>query len=177
MHLRCTTLGVLAALFAGACGEPTPLTEILVVVDSDLQVPEALDTVSLEILRPPDVPLGPFTQLVDPSKRFAVPLPVSVGIKASSDPTRRITVVATGVRRTDVVVEQQADVDFQEGRVVVLCIRLDADCQDVVCEDDTTCRGGMCTSPAVGAGELQLYDGEEPTCQPVVSAASVDGGL
>jgi hypothetical protein len=173
------TLSVLAL----ACG-PTQPTQLLVVIRSDMLVPERLDSISLELLREPDPPLGPFLQIVDPANRYSVPLPVTVSLRARTDPSREVTVIASAIRRGIVHSEQRARVRFVRSEAHVLCMRLDEACYDVSCAAGSTCSGGVCV-PITDVLDLPAYqDASVASCDalPVPDAgvifvdAAPDGG-
>ena len=133
----------------------------MVAIDSDLAVPTQLDTVELEVLRPPNAPLGPFRTSVDPVQRFYVPLPVTHGL-TPKDPAQQIEVVARGRRRTSVVVEQRAQLRYLEGEALLVCMRLDAACVGLECPEGATCRAGVCRAAGVDAAGLDPYEPDSP---------------
>src|SRR5690606_12203555 len=138
---------VLVALLCVGCSPVPPRSQLVVVVDSDLVIPEELDTVTLEIQRPGRPTQGPFVQLVDPAKRLAVPLPLTVTLVDGEAGTEPVSIVVRGMRRADERVVLTARTRFVEHEIRALCVHLERACVDVDCPSDRTCERGVCRAP------------------------------
>lgn len=170
----------LVALVCLGCDPVPPRSQIVVVVDSDLVVPEELDTVTLEIQRPSRPTQGPFVQLVDPAKRLAVPLPLTVTLVDREPTDEPVTIVVRGVRRADERLVHVARTRFVEHEIRALCVRLERACVDVACAQGQTCERGVCREAERPAATLPAYSDElVGACRPVVLDAGtpVDAGM
>lgn len=144
MNLRNLTLAwAAAALTASAGCEPEPLTEIMVLVDTDMAVPSELDGFLVKIYAQenPDSPIveRPF-DLVTQTK-----LPADFGVlPRDGDASRQITVDVTAnvVGHDDFTT--RAITTFVEGRKVYLQMFLARRCIGVQCSEDETCRREGC---------------------------------
>lgn len=151
----------LLALTATAC---TPVTQLLVVVRSDLP-PEDVAEVHIAV-----VPGEPFSS--PPTTRQAVigdgegrtTLPFSFGVlPRRGDPSSRveITVSAIGTRGATTVT-RLVRTGFSEGRTLAVPVFLGAACRDRRCDEGLTCVDGACVSPEVPVEDLvPVRPGEE----------------
>lgn len=167
----------LGLVLVGGCA--SDLTEIVVVVDSDLDAPAQLDEIVVSAEGPQGVPQVARASLVGGSTtRF----PVTVGLRPSSDPNAAVAIRATG--RHDGVdrVAAQVLTHFIEGRRLLVYIELGASCVDVSCGETETCRAGACIDATVDANALPPFTGVPgPDLGPVDLGVldapdSVDGG-
>ncbi len=147
---------LIAVLLLAACA-PRPRTELLVVVDSDLDVPDPLSRVTLSV-RLGERELGPFTEVIDPSRREARALPISLAITDRTVGAGRLAITATASSRDGDAVSQTALVAFVPGEGRALCLRLDAACVGRGCAPGETCAAGECLPEAVDAGALWPVD-------------------
>jgi hypothetical protein len=136
-----------------ACESVDP-TELLVVVDSDLAVPGALDEVRVEVTGVED--------MVARGSLEEEGLPRTVGVVYAGGSLGPVRVRAVGsVGGTDVV-EALAITSFVEGRTLILPMFLSARCRDVACDADMTCAAGNCTGAVIDASTLVEWMGEVP---------------
>jgi alpha-tubulin suppressor-like RCC1 family protein len=155
--------GAAAALIAGCEGE---LTEILVVVDSDLAVPGEIDAVRIEVMSGPAAPAQTSTGILGVPRMPS--LPRTLALVHKGGPLGPIEVRAQVLQGPTVVVERRARVSFVQGEVRVLRLNLDRDCEGMMCGAGMTCAAGVCRSIDVPASELPPWTGSIP---------SRDGGM
>lgn len=136
-----------------ACGEPTLRTQIVAIVDSDLAVPDELDSIAIEV------------EPVQASAAAAVDLrehglPSSLGLLHVGGPLGPIEVVAFGRLGEAQVVERRAIVSFVQDQTLELRLPLTRACAErrPPCKNETTCDQGTCV-PAEQP-ELPVFGGE-----------------
>lgn len=144
---------LLAAVGAGCAGSDA-LTEIVVVLDSDIEALDAIavGTDNFEDTRVASANLGPGERQ----------LPRSLGIVHEGGPYGPIAIVAFGLDADErVLVNRRAQVFFVPEQVRMLRMELTESCIDVyeTCPDDETCVGGECVHDE---GELEPWTGELP---------------
>jgi hypothetical protein len=162
---------LIAALLAGGCGS-IPISQLVVMINSDLSVPTELSVVSIKIERPPDASQGFFRQTVDPGEAEADTLPLTVTLRARTDTEREVAVIVGASDRLGVeaMFFQRARAHFTRNEARVLCLHLDRACQLVQCGPSQTCVGGSCVED--DSFDTPLYhDGYR--CDPTV----MDAGL
>lgn len=159
-----------AAASLAACAR-APLTEILVVVDTDLDVPAQLADVSFRVV-------GPDGEEKSASADLDVELarPAVLALVHRTGPLGPLTIEVTGTGAGDaVVLTRTARVSFVPGRVVVLPMHLWARCLDASCGPDATCGDSGCRPVDVDAGELAEWtrdDAGAPSRPPELTGAS-----
>jgi hypothetical protein len=164
---------LIGALLLAACA-PRPRTELLVVVDSDLEVPDPLSRLTLSV-RFDGRELGPFTEVIDPSRREARELPISLAITDRTVGAATLAITATASNRDGDVVAQTAEVAFVAGEGRALCLRLDLDCVGVVCPEAETCARGECWSEAIAASALLPVDAASIDSLDCLSSSHTEG--
>jgi hypothetical protein len=154
--MRATWLTCL--LLLGACGESAPaLTEVLVVVDSDLAVPGELDELVFRV----QGPSGPERVTSAPLGSGEQALPRSLALVRSGGALAPLTVRVEGLKQDSIVLARTATLQFVEGRTLVLPMHLVAACVDVECGAQTCTERG-CESSQVDAESLASWNGQEP---------------
>lgn len=156
-----TRIGLSSWVLAGLCmitgcaQDTDKLTQIVVVVDSDLPVPEELDNVQIEVTgtKQPHV----FDEPVDQDQHK---LPRSLGLVYSGGPLGPVRVVARGQLAGETRVERVAEVYFRKDRTLKLELPLTRMCADKpACESaDQTCADGDCVPVAMS---LTSFDGDD----------------
>lgn len=144
-----------ALLFAAGCEQDAKkLTQIVVVVDSDLPVPEYLDELHLEVSGTKPMPV--FDTKLDADH----PLPRTLGIVYSGGKLGPLRVLARGMRQGQTVVERVADVSFRKDRTLKLALPLSRACVNPPeCNNEQTCDQGECVPSLVSS--LPVFDGKD----------------
>ncbi len=135
-----------------SCGND--LTEILVVVDSDLAVPMGLDAVRVDVSGVEAMSASGTLTGAD-----AEPLPRTVGIVHSGGSLGPLTVTVVGSAMGTEVVSARAVTSFVRGRTLVLPIFLSRRCVGVSCGNGETCARGSCGSADVDPVTLAEWSG------------------
>ncbi len=124
---------------------PSPATQLIVVVDTDLAIPTALDGVEVAVTRP-DGTVARQRQAL--SSRALLPLTLTV--LAEHDALGPVAIEASGVHGTATVVTRQAQVMLVRGQTRVVTMHLTASCVGVVCaRASDTCTESGCASRVV----------------------------
>jgi hypothetical protein len=137
-----------------ACAEP--LTEIVVVVDSDLPVPAGLDAVRVTVEGPSGIPVETSATLTGAG---TARLPVTLGVRPRETGSGTVRVRAVGARAGTERVAALARTNFVEGERLLLRMVLEAACVDVRCAADETCSGGACVDARRDPATLPRFDG------------------
>lgn len=143
-----------AAVLLAGCND---LTQILVVIQSDLEVPSELDAVRVEVT-------GGETTTASGTLTGsrAVPLPRTVTVVRSGGSAGPLVIRAVGSVRGRDVVERTARTAFADGESRVLVLPLARACLERDCVAGQTCVGGSCGSDEVRIDELLPYEGRVP---------------
>jgi hypothetical protein len=144
-------LALLAIVLLGGCSQP--LTELVVVVDTDHPVPGELDTVVLSV-DGPDMPEEPVRVSLT-----SIALPVTLGLVHRGGALGPVTVTASGELGGTERVRRTARTSFVSGESRVLRIDLVRACDGAACTGETTCEVGACIGIDVDPATLPLYDG------------------
>jgi len=152
--LAALALAMFAFAGVGCTGE---LTEIVVVVDSDMHVPLEIDAITIHVEgvgATRDVP----TDLVERMSRISSPdtvLPIWLGLVKDGDGADGpITVRVTGARNdATVVIAERSEVHFQQGKTLMLRIHLLRECKDTQSACAQVCTDGECVVPWTGPPE------------------------
>jgi len=146
------------ACCAVSCGPGRP-TEVVLVVDSDLLVPDELDTVEISIggsTLAPSVVTADLTDTATPQ----LPLTVTIYPLGSEDTAVFVTVV--GRSGSSRVVERRVRTGFVSGESRMLRVLLARRCVDVICGDAETCDETGCRPVNMGADQLPEWPGSAP---------------
>ncbi len=160
---RLATAAMLA-LFVGTVGCTSPRTELIVVVDTDLSVPDALDRIVFEIV-------GPEGQMATAAADPAAGLPAYLGVVHTEGALSPVEVRVTGRIGGSDIVERRARTAFQQDRTLVLTMNLLGSCAGAmsVCSAVETCAESGCRPVDVDDGELSEWNGSAPV--------HMDGGV
>ena len=143
----------MASWFAACGGGTSPLTQIVVLVDSDLSVPSELDALSIEVVTGTASPVTASVQL------RVQPLPGSVGLVHSSGPLGPVKILVRGLLNGSPVVERLAVVSFEPDKTLLLRMPLSRACLNTgmtACGAELTCDLGQCVKPEVAT--LPVWD-------------------
>lgn len=133
-------LALLASLSVAGCSQPA--TQLIVVVDTDYDVPSELDEISVAVTGPRGMRLAE-TEPLDGSE--SLPLTLAV-VPESLDALGPIQVEATGRRDGSILVRREARVTLVREQTLTVLLHLLRDCEGVSCPTDETCGGNGCES-------------------------------
>lgn len=149
-----SSLAWVVGLVVALAGCQQPLTELIVIVDTDYAAPDALEVVDLTIASPNgavetvSVPLD------------TISLPVSLGVVHRGGPLGVVGIEAVGrtggtarvrsAMRTSFVANERREVRLDLRRV----------CEGELCSANTTCAAGLCASAEVAGEDLPIFGGE-----------------
>lgn len=159
MLRRWVSLALTAGIAAltPSCSEPT-LTEVLIVVDTDLDVPDELTRVTFRVQGPGDQQQAAVADWAAGDPRPAILAMVHRGGELGP-----FTVSVTGERSAaGVVRRRRARFSFIEGRTLALRMDLLRSCGGVTCETEETCAEGGCRPIDIEPSELVEWTGEPP---------------
>jgi hypothetical protein len=149
-----------AAAVAGAsgCSAGGPLTELVVAVDSDLDVPAELRSVRLRVVGPSgDVALD---RTEDLTSADAPALPLTLSLTPGSSALEPVVITATGMVGASQV-ERRVETGFVQGERRLVVVHLLRACVGVDCPAGETCSvGGVCVDARVPAESLPPWTGE-----------------
>jgi predicted esterase len=190
MHLCRRVLPVLACLallvLAGSCVEELSATEVVVVIDSDLEVGTELTSVQIAVWNPAGTKLLNMRelQLGKPPRSAAVfGLPLSLSLQEQNEESADFRLVVTGRLGSEVVVEQQVLTSFRSNTALLLTVFLARSCAAKLCRESAstqTCdsRSGQCMPiPTHEALPEAEGDGLEDYMRPSYVMGSQDGAV
>lgn len=153
--IACATLATLLA-----CEEEArSRTELIVVVDSDLSVPEELDELQISTQGP-----GRTQHAANAALGTGQPgLPRYLALAHEGGQLGPITITVAGLAGGSVVLTRQAELSFVAGRSLVLPLHLARQCVDVACERGESCTEHGCQRIALDAESLDPWRGDKPT--------------
>ncbi|MEM9072039.1 MAG: hypothetical protein AAGE52_26270 [Myxococcota bacterium] len=143
-------------LLAASCGGD--LTELVLVLDTDLMVPSELELIDLRIEGPTGEPV--VDTRVDFRREDAPTLPLSLGLVLDGSDPDPVVVTARGTTTTGTI-ERTIVTSFVRNSSRALPLRLQASCEGQVCDASMTCGdSGECESPDVPGDSLPAWTGE-----------------
>jgi hypothetical protein len=135
-------LVAMLALLSSSCG--STVTEVVLVVDSDLATPAEVDAIEISVTAP-DMHIETATATFDDASPS---FPRTLGVSQSHTDDGEYSVETVARKNGLVVVRRKSRFRFTEGQRRVLRIDLLAECRSIVCTGDTTCgRGPFCERP------------------------------
>ncbi|NIW27579.1 MAG: hypothetical protein GWN25_10235, partial [Actinobacteria bacterium] len=146
----------LLALVALGCGTD-PRTEVIVVVDSDLDVPAELDEITIEVIAPSGDTQSSVATLGDGEPG----LPRTLGLVHTGGSLGPFTVEVTGLQGGSPVVTRGATFQFQPEQTLVLTMHLVRSCTTIACGAGETCTESGCQNPD-STGRLTVWTGTPP---------------
>jgi hypothetical protein len=163
---------LLAVLLAAACHRPT---ELVVIVDSDLAVPEQMNAVSVTITGPSGTPVVADHPL---DQAGLAGLPLTLGVSPSGDALGPVDVEVRGMLAGSSVVTRSARTTLIRGESLALYMFLARDCMGVICDADETCTENGCAPALIDAATLPPWTGSiaSPDAGADASVSSDGGG-
>jgi hypothetical protein len=153
MRLASSILALECAALVAGCSA-TPLTQLIVVVDTDYAVPAELDTIAIGVVGP-EMPEDPVR--VAPA---IIGLPVTLGLVHRGGVLGPITVSVEGELGGSARVRRVVRTSFVASESRVLWVDLLRACDGPICTDvETTCLAGSCGGIDVDPRRLPLYAG------------------
>lgn len=140
-----------AGLVALAC--TTPRTEVLLVIDTDLEVPSELNGLRVDLIGPNGEPRQSEGGVASPAD-----LPRTLGIVDRTHSARTVRVTVTGLLHQANVVQRRAVFTFVPHETRILRIDLLRACVGVVCPAEQTCAENGCRPMEIAPAELAPYD-------------------
>lgn len=138
---------------AAACG--TPATEIIVVVDTDLDVPSELSMIVVEVTSPSGE-MSTATAMLEGDAN----IPATVGLVHEDGAIGPFQVRARGQDQGGDVIERQASAFFLPEKTLTLAMHLLRSCLGQSCPDTETCTDDGCRPQFIGA--LPEWTGTAP---------------
>jgi hypothetical protein len=142
-------------------------TEVLVVTDSDLEVPAELDFLEVRAIGP-----NGKEQRASGALSAERGLPRRVALRHATGNLGPLHIVASGQKSGREVVSRTVDTAFQDGRQVVLHIALLRSCVGVACGQQT-CTASGCASTEIVGDDLPDF-GAEVVPSPLPNDESMD---
>jgi hypothetical protein len=145
------TLALALVLSLSCDGELVPRTQVMLMVDSNLSVPQQLDSLDIEVIGPNGVAKKASASL---TRQGDLPLVHTQGALAPLD------VRVNGLLNGKIVVSRRALTSFVSNETRVLRLVLLQSCVEVQC-NQLTCTEQGCQSPNVDADNLPTHDSYE----------------
>lgn len=142
------------AIFAMGCNDD--ITQIVIEVSSDLQVPDDLDRVGIVMVRDDDGAMMTAEALLGPGQ---FPLPRRLGVVWEGGSLGPFRTTVTGYGGSTERVSHVADLTFVQGEQRTWQVNLSSSCRGVTCEGET-CDDGECR--VVEEGMLVPFAEPEP---------------
>jgi len=139
----------IALLALAGCA--SPITEVVLEVDSDFEPPSELTSIEIEVTSPDDE-----TQMSMADLGGGEPeLPRTLSMVHENGPLGPYVIEVVGFRRGMERVRRVAELTFIKDESRRLRIDLEAACETVSCDAGETCAAGECRDRAVTPDELQ----------------------
>ena len=173
---------VAVTLLLGGCAG-SKVTEIVVSIASDLDIPSQLQVVEFKVAHANELAADgggatpwlidiPF-DVVDRTKPYFLSLPAEIGLLPAGNPDRTIYIQVTGVANKQPQVRREARLPFARDRIVRVRMNLLKNCLFKPCPPGTTCEDGACVSIDKDPNKLERWDPDRKTW---VSFTRSDGG-
>lgn len=158
-------LACLLVVCSACTEEEVPLTQLVIVSNSDIVVPTVMDDVRVTVFAPDG---NDHLRNQPLTGDEAQPLPVTLTLVHAAGPTGLVDVTVSGYRGDRFLVERRARTSFLRGEILSLRMDLTANCVGVRCEDaDETCVDAVCRDVDIHPGSLTPFEGEPEPLQPV----------
>ena len=160
MRRAALTLVAAVATVASAASCEHPITQLILVIDTDLRVPDDIDLVHIGVLGPTEIPAD---QTVALAGDAAIGLPLSLGLVSDSDRLGPVKITVDGQLTTGAdpitVVTRNVRTTFVQDETRVVLVRLLASCVGHMCPDEQTCNDGTCRPQFLAPSELEPWAG------------------
>lgn len=164
MRWRLTAcMGVLALCSALGCAGG--VTQIVLVIESELSVPEDADTLSIIVIGPS----GERTEHTTDLRSASTPRPpYTLGLVSRASRLGPVFVRVRALREGTMVVERSLRTEFIANATREVRVRLERACMQVDCEAGMGCEGGICLSLRIPSGPLAplVLDAGPPCAAP-----------
>ena len=155
--LKRTSLACALVALASMTGCTAPRTEVIVITNTDLSVPDELDQILIEVTGP-----DAEVQTASANLRTGLRPPRHLGLVHDGGRLGPFSVRVRGLLASAPVVERTAVFEFQPDRTLVLRVDLLEECVGVACTGETTCAAGGCRARTIAPEELEEFDGQLP---------------
>lgn len=162
---RVIWLVLLCSALFGCSKSKTPVTELILVADTDIT--------NLELVRF-EVSEGQRNESEEDTPR-ADGQPLTLGVVHSTGSLGPIRVSALGLRGGRTVVEHSAVVSFVPGKTLVVELHLLASCEATRCLSTQTCNEGACVPNELDADQLSTWNGTAPEIADTFSSDAGQG--
>jgi hypothetical protein len=159
-----------AALLLALASCSSPVTELVVVVDSDHTVPSELDAITIEVTEPSGMVESRTADL------GATPLPITLGLTHRGGPLGTVGIVVRGQLGPDMVVTRTIRTSFVAGESRLVRLDLLRRCEDATCSGEETCDENGCVAIDVPGSSLPRFEVVERLDAAPVDAAADDAG-
>lgn len=159
-----------ASLVLAVASCATPVTELVVVVDTDYVVPSELTDVTIEVTEPG----GAIETASAPLS--TTPLPVTLGLTHRGGPLGTVAIVARGLSGARTVVSRSIRTSFVAGESRLVRLDLLRGCEGESCSGDRTCGAAGCEAIDVPGESLPRFDEVTRIDAAAADAAMADVG-
>lgn len=159
--MLCWKRQILALALTGSslllsCSSTDPLTELIVVVDTDMSVPAVVDSVRISV-DSSAIDGGSSSRTLD----LRDDRPATLGLVHRGGPLGPLHIEVVGLQNESTFITRTAEVSFVAKRVRALRMNLLTSCLGVECPDGETCGdSGFCRNETVSADELESWTGD-----------------
>ena len=160
-------VGALLVLLGGCT---TPVTELVVVVDTDYLVPSELSEVTIEVTEPSGMVETATASLA------TTPLPVTLGLTHRGGALGPVGIVVRGARGLEVLVTRSLRTSFARGESRVVRLDLVRACASITCGADQSCGPEGCSPIEVPVELLPPFTGVSRLDASSDDAGPTDGG-
>ncbi len=155
---RALALALVTVPALASCGGDDP-TEIVLVIDSDLEVPTELDAIEVTVSGRRGAPTIVSADLTD----SATPdLPLTLTLYPSSVPPSPVAIAIVASAGGTDVVRRDVRTGFVEGETRMLRVLLAARCVSLSCDGGRTCDETGCRPIEIAASDLPEWPGQAP---------------
>lgn len=160
--------GIVLLLSAGVLSGCAQATEIVLVIDTDLDVPDELVRVEIDVL---NSMASPTRTSVDLSSAGAPPLPLTLGITSRARPDADVRIEVRGTLATGEILVRDISTRLTPGSSRMLRVVLARRCLDAVCPSELTCDETGCRDVSIDPEALPGWTGSVdpqsgPACEP-----------